>query len=125
MQEFRLNFVDHRGAIAAHDTFACDSDVTALLVADRLLDACAEVYQAYELWCGARRVASLAVGGHHGAVPGGPIGRHLARAVQETVLERERILLDSQASIARSQRLVAATNKLLADLAKGTQRTRP
>ena len=123
MPEYRLNFLDEQGAIRGRDHFECDNDVAALLVATKLMDACDEVYRGFELWSGARRVLPIALSAR-GSMGNGSVRRDLARSVQEIVLERERILLDSQGAVARSRKLVAATNKLLADLARRTDRRR-
>jgi hypothetical protein len=110
---YRLFFLDRNGAVEARDEFEADSDGAALLIAAQLFDACSEPYADYELWAGARRLASPG--------PDGPPAASLdddemARSVEMVVVERERVLLDSRWAVARSQRLLEHTNKLLADL---------
>ncbi len=114
MPGYRLYFTDGRGSIQARDEFICADDPTALSIAEHLLDACSEVYTGFELWCGAHRV----VPANGSARRNRPDADEIRRAVQEIVVDREHVLLDSGWAVAQSRKLLQARDELAGVLGK-------
>ncbi len=110
MADYRIFFLDDRGSIIARDEFSADFDGAAVVVSDGLFDACSDHFGGYELWSGSRRVTSVgseAVSLWRGASP-----NEISQSIQLVIAERERVLLDSGWTIARSTRLLAEAKKL-------------
>ncbi|HEY1721546.1 MAG TPA: hypothetical protein VGG27_09905 [Magnetospirillaceae bacterium] len=117
MQNYRVNFVDKDSVVLLAQDFEAQTDVSAVLVADWLFDACSEVYSGYELWCGARRFIPLAHMGVSWTSLALSASEDSMRAVQQIVADRERTILESGEVIARSRRLLRATARLETTLA--------
>lgn len=118
MIDYRIYFMDDRAAIQARDEFTCDDDAAALVIANRLAEACSEFYVSYELWRGAHRLVPPAAAGNKVAHRAWRDQEEINLAIQETVIDRERVLLESKWAVSNSQKLLQATNKLASDLAK-------
>ena len=61
MAPYRVYFLNESGRIEAGHDFEAPSDAAALIVADMLCEACADVCDRFELWQGVRRVEKLPV----------------------------------------------------------------
>lgn len=114
MPGYRLFFFKEK-SIEARDEFVADGDVSATAIANGLFAACSDEYSSWELWSGARRIADGALS-HDG---------HFTRAIQEIVVEREQVLLESGRTTARSRRLLEKTNEMLAALGRKSVARRP
>lgn len=109
MGTYRLYFRDDDWAIVGRDDFEAEDDFQAILIARALCAACADRCAGYGLWQGTRRVnASF------------PLRQPNLRAnklppkAQDIVLEHELNILESQWTIADSERLLRQTARLLA-----------
>jgi hypothetical protein len=117
MPTYRIKFLDGDDNVRGHHDFIAERDASAILIADWLFEACSEVYQDYELWCGPRYFIPLTKMGISGASLAFRSDREEMHSVQEIVIDMERMLLDSAQIIARSRRLMQATAKLETTLA--------
>ena len=103
---YRVHFFDGKGSVLARDAFICESDATAQKIANRLLLSCSDLFDSYELWSGARRIGGRKF--THAVRPAAcDDNEPLDAWAQEIVLQRERILHESQARIAEGRRMVA------------------
>ena len=93
-------------AIRGRDDFEAHDDVEATRVARVLFDACSDGCQSFELWSGDRQIRAQQP--HHSVAS----LDSLINAHQELALEREEVIQRSRWSIARSQRLLAAFDRL-------------
>lgn len=116
MPQYRLYLLDGGHAIQARDEFGAEDDAAAVVIAQCLFDACSDIYQGYELWCGSNRLTSP-LDGSRQAAPFRTLAE-ITQSTQEVVAERERILLDSAWAITRSQKLVSANRELQHELAR-------
>lgn len=109
MTEFRIFFLDAKGAIEARQELYADSDETAIAISALVYEACSDTYSGFELWSFDRRVVA--------ANPGvGKIAEFvlddITRDMQERVLEFEDTIQRSHWRVAHSKKLIDATNAL-------------
>jgi hypothetical protein len=104
MALYRIYFRTAPGLIAGRDDFLAADDTSALIIANMLADACADICEEFELWDGVRRVDEP-------RAPK-PKPRRSTESAQDTVVEREIALRDSNWAVARSKRLLARLEKL-------------
>lgn len=112
MTEYRLYFLDEKGAIEAREGFEAADDDAALTVSDLVCRACSDLCTAYELWQGMRLVMRVDGGRAKPAVPanGQPSAQDIALKVEES-------LQSSRWRIARSLKLLEETEQLQKRLA--------
>lgn len=115
MRGYRLELVDAKGARTREAFFAADDDMAAV-IASAVCDACADSCHSYELWQGGRQV--VAFDGARSALPAAPTDGHAA-AIEQIALNVEESLQRTRGLIARSQRLLAATQQLKEKLNAG------
>jgi hypothetical protein len=86
-----------------------DSKADAVWVASSLQEACADEYGAFELWLGLACIL-----GNEGDLGWNPLASSadISAATQRRLLETEEALLNSRQAIARSSKLLAATEQL-------------
>ncbi len=113
MTVYRLYFLDAKGAIQARQDFTADSDSDATTIGALLWQACADCYQGYELWQTTRRLARES----DSTAPAPPAIERIGSHLQKSVLDLQEMLLDSHWRAARSEGLLAATEKLRRRLA--------
>ncbi len=112
MAEYRIFFLDDHGVIVARDEFKAEFDSAAIQIADMLFDACSDCLGGYELWSGARRILPAGDGQMSRRRNGSQTPSDMSGSIQLIVAERERILLDSHWTVARSTKLLAEAKKL-------------
>jgi hypothetical protein len=95
-----------RETLAGRDEFVAEDDLSALVIAAELADACSDVCVSFELWDGTRRVGDEALRQPK------PSGADLNRRTQETVIEREIMMRDSEWLVAKSKRLLDRIRQL-------------
>jgi len=105
--QYRLYFLSAGGRIEVGQDFAAASDEMALVVADALCESCADVCDKFELWQGIRRVEKL------------PVRRDpaMVAAAEREILKTARALRESGGTLAKSERLAAALERLERDVA--------
>lgn len=113
MTEYRLYFLDEKGAIEAREDFVAADDDAALVVSDVVCRGCSDLCIAYELWQGMRLVMRVDRPGANLAVP--MDGQ--ASAAQEIALKVEENLQVSRWRIAQSLKLIEETERLRKRLA--------
>jgi hypothetical protein len=104
---YRIYFRNRHGFIIGHDDFDAQDDDHAMAIARTLRNVCSDICTSFELWQSARRVDTS--GSTH--TPGS--ADEITARVQNTVLEREMALLDSEWVIADSSRLLKQTRRLV------------
>lgn len=109
MSEYRLYFVDQKGAIQAREEFIAPDDDAAVMVSDWVCRACSDTCQSYELWQGDRRVIAFNDSRSGNVVA--PTDRQTLE-IQQITLAIEESLQRSHWLIARSERLIAETQRL-------------
>jgi hypothetical protein len=104
---YRVYFINESGRIEAGHDFEAASDEVALVAADALCEACADVCDRFELWQGVRRVEKL------------PVRRdpELLREAMEQVLKTARAISERGGALAQSRTLEAAIERLERDIA--------
>jgi hypothetical protein len=104
---YRVYFLNEGGRIEAGHDFDADSDTVALVVANTLCEACADICDRFELWQGVRRVEKL------------PVHRDLEvlRDALEQVLKTARVIGESGGALAQSGTLKAAIEWLEREIA--------
>jgi hypothetical protein len=104
---YHLYFINGGGRIEVGEEFDAESDTMALVVADALCEACADVCDRFDLWQGTRRVEKL------------PVRRDaaLAAAAQAQVLETARAIRERGTPLGKSKTLAAAIERLERELA--------
>jgi len=106
MADYRVYFLGGKKDIRARDEFQAESDAAALLIAGWAFDACSEFYAGYELWAGTRKLIPEGDTLEPQAKCDGLSSAELSRSVQQIVADRERAMLDSAWSVARSRKLL-------------------
>lgn len=109
MSEYRLYFVDQKGAIQAREEFIAPNDDAAIVISDWVCRACSDTCHSYELWQGDRRVIAF------DDSRGGPVAAptdHQTIDIQQITLTIEERLQRSHWLIARSEKLIAETQRL-------------
>jgi hypothetical protein len=123
MPTYQIKFTDQQGFLLADDEFMAEHDEAACVVAKMLFDACSELYANYVLlWRAGRRFKMVSKAGVNGAFK--TRTRDILAGAQEVTLERERILHDSSAAVARSRRFLDAYARL-SSLAANDERPLP
>jgi hypothetical protein len=104
---YRVYFLNEGGRIEAGEDFEAESDAVALVVADALCEACADVCDRFELWQGVRRVEKL------------PVRRdpELLRDAMAQVLKAARAISERGGMLGQSRTLRAAIERLERDIA--------
>lgn len=123
LSEYRLFFLDEKGAIEARQELTAENDQTAIALSTIVFEACSEVYSGFELWSFDRRVMA--------ATPG--IGKlasivleDVTRDMQQRVLEVEDAIQRSHWRVAHSRKLLDSTDALRGTLARnGSGRDQP
>lgn len=107
MTPYRVYFLNEDGRIEAGHDFEAESDTVALVVADALCEACADICDRFELWQGVRRVEKL------------PIRRdsEVLRDARQQVLKCARAISDRGGVLAQSGTLKAAIERLEREIA--------
>ena len=107
MAPYRVYFLNESGRIEAGHDFEAPSDAAALIVADMLCEACADVCDRFELWQGVRRLEKL------------PLRRdtELLRDAAEQVLKTARAIAEHGGLLGESKTLKAAIERLERDIA--------
>ena len=109
MPDYRLYFMDAKGAIKAREEFTAPCDEDAAAVSAVIADACSEHYARYEVWSFARLVVK---GPNVGTAPLTVSLEEMRRSRQELALHLEDSIQRSRWRIAQSQRLLEKTNEL-------------
>jgi hypothetical protein len=107
LASYRVYFLNEGGRIEAGHDFEAASDPAALVVADMLCEACADVCDRFELWQGVTRVEKLPV-------------RHdpeLLRDAAEEVLRIGRAIAGRGDVLGQSKTLAAAIERLEREIA--------
>jgi hypothetical protein len=104
---YRIYFRNRYGFFIGCDDFDAQDDDHAMAIARTLRNASSDICTGFELWQSARRVDTS--GSTH--IPGN--ADEITAEVQNTVLEREVALLDSEWVIAESARLLKQTQRLV------------
>jgi hypothetical protein len=111
MPTYQIKFTDDKGFLLADDEFLAEHDEAACVVANMLFDACSELYANYVLlWRAGRRFKMVSKTGVNAALK--TRARDILTGAQEVTLERERVLHDSSAAVARSRRFLDAYARL-------------
>ena len=100
---YRIYFKNRHGFFIGCDDFDAQDDDHAMAIAQTLRSACSDICSGFELWQSARRVDTHIAGN----------AEEITAQVQNTVLEREMALLDSEWVIAESARLLKQTQRLV------------
>lgn len=103
MATYRLYFIDKADHFQAAQPFDAPNDTEAVQIAELTHDACSDVAPHFELWRGAKPIASS-----HGRRAAPDVTTVTLRH-QEQVLELEDIVQRSYRCLARSQRLIERT----------------
>lgn len=109
MSDYRLFFLDDKGAIQARQEFVAEQDLAAVILSSLVWQACSDVYAGYDLWCFNRRVVCALDG--IGLIPP-PLLEQTAREMQERILVMECELQRSRWRVAKSSRLAKAAETL-------------
>jgi hypothetical protein len=97
MAVYRIYFRSRAGSIQGRDEFHAEHDRQALLIAELLCEACGDICDNFELWQGARLVE----------MPQPSVSAaQITASMQESLIQREETIRDSQWMIARSKRLL-------------------
>ena len=107
MALYHLYFLNAHGRIEVGEAFDAESDTVALVVADALCEACADVCDRFDLWEGTRRVEKL------------PIRRDaaLVAAAQAQVLKIAMAIRERRGTLGASKTLAAAIERLEREIA--------
>lgn len=103
---YRVYFRTSFGNIAARDDFTAENDWSALVIASELCDACSDICVSFELWQGLRRVDK-----EERRRPA-LTAAQISRRTQETVVQREMTMRDSEWLVAKSKRLAERLRQL-------------
>lgn len=99
---YRVYFRSHAGTILGRDEFEAEDDRSAQVIAASLGDACSDISPSFDLWQGARRVATA-----RSSVPGRQTSAsEMHDQVLMRVIERQKIIQRSGWAIASSRRLL-------------------
>jgi len=115
--QYRMYFLHLDRVLASFDLDAEGEDV-AMVLAEALHDACSDVCEDFELWCGLDRIIGNAAE-RRWTWPKG--WEEISAANQECLLDREEALLSSRQAVARSRKLLDATARLRRDLASRSE----
>ena len=110
MKWYRVDFYGISGSFQGRHEFEAGDDLTAMMVAEHLCDACSDICESFELWDGVRRVDTSFSRMPHPAVP----LEQISLAAQNSIIKSEDAIRRSHWAIARSERLAERINLLLA-----------
>ena len=108
--EYRLFFIDEKGAIQARHEFCAADDADASFLAAFLCDACADSSLGYELWSYARLVVSTLTS--IGTASNVPTPDEIGAEKQHRILDLEDAFHRSHWRLSRSAKLLAAMGEL-------------
>jgi hypothetical protein len=113
--DYRLFLLDEKGAIQARQELIAEDDETAIALSTIICEACSECYVGYELWSFDRMVmrATESVG----KVAQVALS-DITRDMQERVLDLEDTIQRSHWRVAKSKKLLEATDGLRRTIAK-------
>lgn len=107
--EYRFYLINDEGHSSAAESLCARDDTDAGELIAFVYDSCADVFQGYELWRGAKQLAVLPAN----TVAGESVGlANIASMRQESILDLEDRLQTSFACVKRSRKLLAATANL-------------
>jgi DNA-binding response OmpR family regulator len=109
---YRIYFRDKEGLTAGRHEFYATDDDAAMMIATLLCDACSDVCETFELWDGTRRV-DMSIE-QKPALTAEQINAH----AQESAVQSEIAIRDSEWLIAQSQRLSERIQKLTDEAAR-------
>ena len=117
MADYRLFFLGSDGAIEARHDFSAPDDRAALQIMAVIAQASDDSHHGVMLWQGTRRIGEAgdtgpAASDTRPAGDGRMAAADLAAAVQDYVVECEETLLNSHWRLAKSLKLLEATNEL-------------
>jgi hypothetical protein len=115
MTEYRIFFLDRRGAIEARQELFAEDDDAAIALSTIVFQACSEVYGGFELWSFARQVMAVTSG--RGKLAEIRLDE-ITSAMQQSVLNFEDSIHRSHLRVARSKKLLDATETLRDVLAR-------
>jgi hypothetical protein len=104
---YRIYFRNRHGFFIGCDDFDAQDDDHAMAIAQTLRNACSDICTGFELWQSARRVDTS------GSTHARRNADEITAQVQNTVIEREMALLNSEWVIAESGRLLKQTQRLV------------
>jgi hypothetical protein len=104
MSTYRVFFRNGRSIVGRHD-FTADNDQVAVTTADILCDACSDRCDSFEVWNGDHRVIGLTL--HSPRSADVILGRS-----QETIVECEEMIQQSEWAIASSEKLLKRLDEL-------------
>ena len=106
---YRIYFLNDSGRIDSAAVVAVETDATAVTMAEHLYDATCELYAGYEVWQNDRRIA----------VAKTPCGQKVPQSLadiseqmQDSLIDRELALRDSNAYLSQSRRLLERIDRL-------------
>jgi hypothetical protein len=112
---YRIYFLNDSGRIDSAEVIAADSDVAAVTMAEHLYDATCELHAEYEVWQESRQIA----------VNNLPRVQHppqsladITEQMQDSLIEREITLRDSNAYLSQSRRLLERIDRLRHQIAE-------
>jgi hypothetical protein len=114
MAGYRIYFLNGCSEIRAAHWFEAEDDETATWIAERLYLACSDACIAYEVWQGARMLAT-------DTKPAPATAEAVIERRQEMLVRHEQALRDSAFAIARSRRLLEGLNRLVDDIDRAKQ----
>lgn len=115
MAEYRIFFLDSKGAIEARQEILAESDDIAIALSTIVFQACSETYSGFELWSFDRRVMAATAGvGKLAEI----VLEDITRDMQQRVLDFEDTIHRSHMRVARSKKLLDATEALRGILAR-------
>ena len=109
---YRVCFRTWSGAIHGEDRFAAADDASARVIAEQLCEACSDVVDWFELWCGGSLIHKSFQPAR--CAPGN--ADRITLRMQYSLIEREEAIRDSSMRIARSKRLLERIERLTGDL---------
>lgn len=101
MKRYRLHLLGADDEVRVAHWFQARDDETAFWLAERLFDACSDIYTSFALWRGARRLRH----GKHIRTPG-PTAAEIVERRQQMLAFHEEALRDSALRVAESRRLL-------------------
>lgn len=105
MAEYRIFFLDGKGAIEAREERFAENDDIAIALSTIVFQACSETYSGFELWCFDRRVTA--------ATPG--LGRLAEIVLEDVTRDMQQRVLDLEGTIHRSHLRVARKQETARD----------
>ena len=119
MADYRLFFLDSRGAIQAREEFVAPNDEIAYRISACLSDACSDRSFGYMLWRGT--VQLFRADAQSADLVDGSTAAQLDQETQRRVLQLEETIQRSKWSIARSVKLLERTAQLRESLGRADE----